>query len=130
MQKERKFLICETCGNLVGMIHDAGVPMLCCGKSMEELLANTSEGASEKHVPLVEKDGVNVTVKVGSIYHPMTSEHSIDWVYLQTKKGGQRKKLAQNEEPVAHFVVTKDDCPVMAYAYCNLHGFWKSADIQ
>lgn len=130
MQKERKFVICKICGNIAGMIHDAGVPMICCGEPMEELIPNTSDGALEKHVPIVEKNGMNITVKVGSASHPMTSEHSIDWVYLQTKKGGQRKKLVQDEAPIANFIVTEDDYPVLAYAYCNLHGFWKSEKIK
>lgn len=130
MEQERKFVVCKICGNIAGLIHDAGVPLMCCGEPMEELNANASDGAAEKHVPLVEKKGNEITVNVGSASHPMTKEHSIEWVYLQTKKGGQRKKLIPDEAPVARFVVTEDDCPVMAYAYCNLHGFWKSDEIK
>lgn len=130
MEKKRKFVICKICGNIAGMIHDAGVPMICCGETMEELAVNTSDGAAEKHVPVIEKDGIFVTVKVGSTAHPMQRDHSIDWVYLQTKLGGQRKKLAHDAEPAVRFAVTEDDCPVAAFAYCNLHGFWKSADLK
>lgn len=129
MEKHRKFVICKICGNIAGMIHDAGVPMMCCGEVMEELEVNTGDGAKEKHVPVIERKGDEVIVKVGSTGHPMTEEHLIDWVYLQTQKGGQRKKLDPSDVPEARFIVTKDDAPVAAFAYCNLHGFWKSMDL-
>lgn len=126
MDSKVRFLIDDTCGKIVEELNQFEKQISCCGQPMKELKANTSDGATEKHVPLVEKDGRNVTVKVGSIYHPMTEEHSIAWVYLQTKKGGQRKNLCPAEEPIARFVVTEDDEPIAAYAYCNLHGFWKT----
>lgn len=129
MNQQRKFVICKICGNIAGMIHDAGVPMMCCGEEMEELEMNENSGAPEKHVPVIERKGDEIIVKVGSTGHPMTDEHQIDWVYLQTERGGQRKKLDPCDAAEAHFVVTKDDKPVAAFAYCNLHGFWKSANI-
>lgn len=93
---------------------------------MEEMKANTSEGAAEKHLPVMEVRGNTVTVKVGSVFHPMTEEHSIAWVYLETKEGCQRKNLPPTGEPVAVFALAEGDAPVAAYAYCNLHGFWKT----
>lgn len=103
-----RFYVCRHCGNLVGMIHDAGVPLVCCG---------------EKHVPVISvEDGV-VRVRVGSVDHPMLPEHSIQWIYLQTEKGGQRKALAPGDAPAASFRL-EDDKAVAAYAYCNLHGLW------
>lgn len=84
-----------------------------------------SEGAGEKHIPLIEKTGQRIVVKVGSVFHPMTNEHSIGWVFLETGKGGQIVKLNTNSEPVAEFCVADGDEAVAAYAYCNLHGLWK-----
>lgn len=84
-----------------------------------------SEGAGEKHIPLIEKTGQRIVVKVGSVFHPMTNEHSIGWVFLETEKGGQIVKLDPNSEPVAEFCVADGDTAVAAYAYCNLHGLWK-----
>ena len=124
---DHKFFVCKHCGNIVGLIHNAGVPLICCGEPMQELKANTTEAAQEKHVPVVTVAGDTVTVSVGSVSHPMTSEHSIQWIYLQTKHGGQRKALLPEEEPKAVYKLV-DDEPVVAFAYCNLHGLWK-ADI-
>ena len=120
-----KFFICEHCGNLVGVIHDAGVPMMCCGQKMTQLIPGTVEASVEKHLPVVTVDGDKVKVEVGSVAHPMSEEHSILWVYLQTDKGGQRKNLKVGEAPVAEFSLL-DEKPVAAYAYCNLHGLWKT----
>jgi len=124
--KER-FYICEHCGNLIGMIHDAGVPMMCCGQKMTKLEPGTTEASLEKHIPLVKVEGNTVKVEVGSVAHPMVEEHSILWVYLQTDRGGQRKNLEVGAEPVVTFALAEEK-PVAVYAYCNLHGLWK-ADI-
>jgi superoxide reductase len=126
MCKEQKFFLCKHCGNLVGMIEDSGVKIVCCGEPMTELKANTSDGAKEKHVPVIETDGNLVKVTVGSVFHPMLLEHHIAWIYLQTKKGGQRKCLEVGADPVAQFALTDDDEVVAAYEYCNLHGLWKA----
>ncbi|MBR3751461.1 MAG: (2Fe-2S)-binding protein [Clostridia bacterium] len=118
-----KFYVCSHCGNIVGMIHDAGVPLMCCGQKMQRLEAGTSDASKEKHVPIVELKENEVRVSVGSIAHPMTSEHHIAWVYLQTDRGGQRKCLNPDSEPTVSFAL-KDETPVAVYAYCNLHGLW------
>ena len=123
----QKFYICEHCGNLIGMIHDAGVPMMCCGKKMTKLEAGVVEASHEKHIPVVKVDGNIVHVEVGSVEHPMLDVHSILWVYLQTDKGGQRKNLEVGKAPAVSFALA-DEKPVAVYAYCNLHGLWK-ADI-
>ena len=120
-----KFFVCEHCGNLVGVIHDAGVPMMCCGQKMTQLIPGTVEASVEKHLPVVTVDGDKVKVEIGSVAHPMAEEHSILWVYLQTDKGGQRKNLAVGEAPAAEFSLL-DEKPVAVYAYCNLHGLWKT----
>ena len=119
-----KFYICEHCGNIVGLIHDAGVPLVCCGQKMTKLEAGVVEASREKHIPVAEVKGNTVEVIVGSVLHPMTEEHSITWVYLETDRGGQRKNLAPGEEPKVTFALA-DEKPIAVYAYCNLHGLWK-----
>ena len=122
MGKER-FYLCRHCGNVIGMIHDAGVPVFCCGNKMEGLTPNTVEASGEKHVPVVSVQDDVVHVSVGSTAHPMTPEHSIEWIYLQTNRGGQRKALNNDEAPEVKFAL-KEETPVAVYAYCNLHGLW------
>ena len=121
-----KFYLCEHCKNLVGMIHDSKVPIVCCGQKMTALVPNTSEGAGEKHLPVVSVDGNVVTVNVGEVAHPMSEEHSIVWIYLESEKGGQRKALMPTDAPCAKFVLSDGDKAIAAYAYCNLHGLWKT----
>ncbi len=120
----RKFFICKHCGNIVGMVFDAKVPLTCCGEKMTELVPNTVDASAEKHVPVVRVDGSMVYVEIGSAPHPMSEEHYIQWVYMETAKGGQRKALKPGEEPKTVFALTQDDKPVAVYAYCNLHGLW------
>ena len=122
---ENRFYICEHCGNLIGMIHDAGVPMMCCGQKMTKLEAGTVEASREKHIPVVEVVGDVVNVTIGSVEHPMAAEHSILWVYLETDKGGHRKCLEVGAAPKVSFAL-KDEKPIAVYAYCNLHGLWKA----
>lgn len=116
---------CLQCGNIIHMISESGVPVMCCGKKMEELVPNTVEASEEKHIPVIEILGNKVTVSVGSVEHPMVPEHYIEWIYLETEKGGQCKELKPGAAPTATFML-KDDKAVAAYAYCNLHGFWKA----
>jgi superoxide reductase len=123
--KENRFYICEHCGNIVGMIHDAGVPLVCCGQKMTKLEPNTVEAAVEKHLPVVTVEGDTVKAVVGEVAHPMTEEHSIQWLYLQTDRGGQRKSILPGEAPEVTFALNGEK-PVAVYAYCNLHGLWKT----
>ena len=124
--KELKFYVCSHCGNLVEMVHSSGVPMICCGEAMKELVPNTVDAAGEKHKPVVTVEGSTVAVVVGSVAHPMTDAHLIQWVVVETEQGVQRKELAANAEPKAVFTVAEGDKVVAAYAYCNLHGLWKT----
>ena len=126
--KNVKFYICPHCGNIVEMIHDAGVNPVCCGQKMDELVPGAVEASHEKHIPVVTREGDTVKVTVGSVAHPMAEEHHIAWVYLQTDRGGQRKCLKTGSEPVVTFALS-DETPVAVYAYCNLHGLWK-ADVE
>ena len=120
-----RFFYCKHCGNIIGMIHNSGVPVVCCGEKMEELIPGTVDAAKEKHVPVITKKCSKVTVAVGEVEHPMEEKHYIQWIYLQTEKGGQRKCLKPGDAPVAVFSLT-DDKAIAAYAYCNLHGLWKA----
>lgn len=121
-----KFYVCETCGNLVEMIKETAVPVMCCGQKMKELIPGTSDGAAEKHVPVYTVSGNTVSVSVGSAEHPMVDAHYIEWIAVETAKGAQRKVLNPGDKPYAEFVLTEDDAVVAVYAYCNLHGLWKA----
>lgn len=125
--KDVKFLRCNHCGNIVEMIHESGVPIVCCGENMHELIPNTSDGANEKHVPVVNIEGNVVNVRVGEVDHPMIPEHFIQWIYVQTNLGGMKKYLTPNEAPAAQFVLSENETVVAVYEYCNLHGLWKAA---
>ena len=121
-----KFYICRHCGNLIVKIHDAGVPVVCCGEKMSEMIPGTTDAAVEKHVPVYEvKDG-KVYVTVGAVEHPMLPEHYIEWVSLQTKQGNQRKVLKPGDAPEACFCLCDGDEVEAVYEYCNLHGLWKA----
>ena len=119
----KKFYICNHCGNLIEMVHDAKVPVFCCGEKMKELVPNTVEASGEKHIPVVSVEGSKVIVNVGSVDHPMVPEHFIEWVYVETEKGGYRKELHPDSAPNVVFELGEDK-PVAVYAYCNLHGLW------
>ena len=121
-----KFYRCEHCGNIITFIHSAGVPVMCCGQKMTELVPGTTDGAAEKHVPVVEVQGSTVQVKVGSVEHPMLPEHFIQFIAIETKHGSQIKYLQPGEKPQASFVLADGDQLVAAYEYCNLHGLWKA----
>ena len=123
--KNEKFYICRTCGNLVNVINASGVPMMCCGKPMEALEPNTVEASGEKQIPAVTVEEGAVHVMIGSVEHPMVDVHYIEWVYLQTENGGQRINLKPNQEPKVTFLLGNEK-PVAVYAYCNLHGLWKT----
>ena len=118
-----RFYICRKCGNLVGLIHASGAPLVCCGEKMENLEPNTVEASGEKHLPVVKVDGDLITVNVGSADHPMIPEHYIQWVFVQTEHGGQRKALKPGDRPNVSFRLEGDKA-VAVYAYCNLHGLW------
>ncbi len=120
-----KFYICEHCGNLIEMVNDAAVPLVCCGQKMTKLEPGTVEASHEKHIPVVKVNDSEVTVTIGSVEHPMTEEHSIIWVYLLTDKGCQRKHLDVGKAPLVKFSLNGEK-PIAVYAYCNLHGLWKA----
>lgn len=123
---EQKFYICEHCGNIVAYVENKGVPVMCCGQKMTEIIPGSAEASKEKHIPVIKVEDHLVTVTVGSVEHPMTEEHHISWISLSTKQGNQRKPLTPGGAPVIEFAITDGDEVVAAYAYCNLHGLWVS----
>ena len=123
---EQKFYICSHCGNIIAKVKDVGVPVMCCGQKMTEIVPGTTEASHEKHIPVYQVEGNIVTVRVGAVDHPMTAEHLIEWVSLQTKQGNQRKVLTPGQEPVVRFALCEGDEVEAVYAYCNLHGLWKA----
>ena len=123
---EQRFFACEICGNIIAMVKPSGVPVVCCGQKMKEIVPNTTDASQEKHVPVYTVEGNLVKVQVGSAPHPMLAAHHIEWVSLQTKAGNQRKALAPEQAPEVTFALTDGDEVEAAYAYCNLHGLWKA----
>ena len=123
---EMKFYRCSVCGKIVAVVKDTRVPLMCCGKPMEEIVPGTTDASLEKHVPVFEvKDNV-VVVTVGSVEHPMLPEHYIEWVALKTKFGNQRKALKPGDAPKACFALLPGDEVEEVYAFCNLHSLWKA----
>ena len=123
--KNVKFYICPHCGNIVEMVSDAGPKPFCCGQKMDQLVPGSVDASHEKHVPHVTVAEGVVEVSVGSVNHPMEDVHWIEWVQLVSDKGSYRKWLNPGEAPKVVFALA-DEKPVAVYAYCNLHGLWKS----
>lgn len=121
---KQRFFRCNTCGNIVAVVHSSGVPIICCGAEMEEITPNTVDAAVEKHVPVYTIEGNIVHVTVGSTAHPMEEKHYIQWISLQTNKGNQRKELKPGDEPKACFALCDGETVEAVYEYCNLHGLW------
>ena len=122
-----KFYKCSVCGKIIAVV-DAkpGIPTICCGRPMEELIANTQDGAAEKHIPVFEvKDGI-VSVKVGEVTHPMLDNHFIQWIAVETNLGNQRKVLKPGQAPEAQFALLEGEEVLAVYEYCNLHGLYKA----
>ena len=123
---EQKFYICKHCGKIVALVKESGVPIICCGEKMSEIIPGTTDASLEKHVPVYSVQGNIVNVKIGAVDHPMIPEHYIEWVSLQTKFGNQRKALSPDTKPEVNFAILDDDEVVAVYAYCNLHSLWKA----
>jgi len=117
-----KFYKCKDCGSILIADETNG----CCVGDCEQLLPNTTDAAGEKHVPVIETDGSTVTVKVGSVEHPMLDAHYINWIVLETSQGYQKKDLQPGGKPAASFALGAGEKAVAAYEYCNLHGLWKA----
>ncbi len=120
-----KFYVCEHCGNIIEFVKESGVPVVCCGEKMKEIVPGSVDAAVEKHVPVVTVEGNTVKVFIGDVEHPMVEEHYIGWIAIETEQGTQRKYLKPGEKPEAVFALAEGDKLVAAYEWCNLHGLWK-----
>lgn len=121
------FYRCEGCGNFVTFLgNKTACTPKCCGEAMKELTPNTTDGATEKHVPVITQDGNKVTVTVGSVEHPMLDNHYIEWIILETSEGYAKKDLHPGDKPCATFILNDNETVVAAYEYCNLHGLWSA----
>lgn len=119
-----RFYKCNHCGNVIEKVVDKGVPVVCCGERMQELIPNTVDASGEKHVPVVTQiDENTIKVEVGSVAHPMLKEHHIAFIYVETERGGIRVNLTDKPEAVVYL---GDERPIAVYEYCNLHGLWKT----
>lgn len=126
MTKLNEIYKCAVCGNIVEVVHAGAGELVCCGQPMKRMDEGTSDGAAEKHVPVIEKIEGGYKVKVGSVDHPMMDTHYIEWIELVCEKCGkvQRKFLKPGDKPEAVFQLDSDK--VTAREYCNLHGLWKA----
>ena len=123
-----KFYKCDICGKIVAVVKATDVDTVCCGQPMRELVPGTTDGATEKHVPVYTVEGDTVKVKVGSVEHPMTDAHQIEWIAIETESGNQRKELKPGDKPEATFALVPRDKVKRVYEYCNLHGLWKTGN--
>ena len=125
MSKAPKIYVCKHCGRIVGDIHDGGT-LVCCGEPMTEMIPNTVDAAKEKHVPVTTLTGNKLEVNVGSVDHPMTAEHLIEWIMVFQDGHTQRVQLEAGCKPSVSVCVNPAGGPVEVFAYCNLHGLWKA----
>lgn len=123
MKAEAAFYRCEVCGNMVGLIKKGGGQLVCCGQHMTKLVPNSTDASTEKHVPVAVKKDSKIYVEIGSVPHPMTEQHYIEWIAVVSDNGTERISLTPNDEPKAVFC---DKANADVYAYCNLHGLWKA----
>lgn len=121
---KQRFFKCSRCGQIINIIRDTNLPIMCCMADMIELIPGTEDADKEKHIPDVAVSNSKVAVRIGRDAHPMTDTHRIEWILLQTKKGTQKINLSPSEEPVAIFSIEEGDTPEAVYAYCNIHGLW------
>ena len=123
---EMKFYRCSHCGQIIAIVKETGVPVVCCGEPMAEVIPGTTDASLEKHVPVVNVQGNTVHISVGSAAHPMLPEHYIEWVAIETRSGNPRKQLSPGDEPKVCFSICDGDEVKAVYAFCNLHSLWKA----
>ena len=122
MAKKMEVYKCEICGNIVEVLHGGDGELVCCGQPMKLQIENTVDAAKEKHVPVIEKVSGGVTVKVGSVAHPMEEKHSIEWIEIIADGKAYRQFLNPGDQPEATFQIKAEK--IRAREYCNLHGLW------
>ena len=126
MAKELHFYRCEDCGHMLVSIAPEAEPIATCGPRLKEITAGEHDGAVEKHLPVTEAEEGFVKVKVGDVPHPMTHDHHIEWILLETDRGYHLRRLEPEDDPSHAFPLAKGERAVMAYEYCNLHGLWRN----
>ena len=124
MPEKLEIYKCETCGNIVEMLHGGQGDLVCCGEEMKRYVENTVDAAKEKHVPVIEKTASGFVVKVGSVAHPMEDKHYIEWIEVIADGKAYRQFLEPGGQAEATFAI--DAAEITAREYCNLHGLWKS----
>ena len=124
MTEKMQIYKCEICGNIVEMVHGGKGKLVCCGQPMALYEENSTDAAQEKHVPVVEKTDNGYKVVVGSAAHPMEEDHYIEWIEIIAGGFSSRQFLEPGDAPEAVFVTDLED--VVARAYCNIHGLWRS----
>ena len=120
-----KFYRCEHCGNFITFLYNSGARPVCCGDAMSDVPVNTSDSAGEKHIPTLVRNGDRVVVTIGSIPHPMSVMHHINWIALETQDGLYIRQLEPDHDPQTEFVLSTGDSIKNVYAFCNIHGLWK-----
>ena len=123
---KHQFFICNHCGNIVAFLCNKGVPIVCCGEEMHELDPGITEASGEKHIPVYTLEGNTVHVTVGSVEHPITEEHYIEWISLETEHCIQYAHLDPDDEPRAKFALCDGDEVRAVYAFCNQHNLWRN----
>ncbi len=124
MTKRLEIYKCNICGNIIEVLHEGVGQLVCCGQPMELLVAKTQDVGKEKHVPVIEKKGARIVVKVGSVPHPMEEKHYIEWIQIVADGKAYRKFLKPGDKPEAEFEITA--AKIEAREYCNIHGLWTS----
>ncbi len=119
-----RFFRCNICRNIAVKVVDEGPALSCCGQEMEELVADSTDAATEKHVPCVTREGNRLQVNVGSVDHPMLEEHYIQFICLVTDNSYQVHPLTPEDAPHADFFVGEGETPLKVYEFCNIHGLW------
>ena len=117
---------CAACGNIVEVLHGGDGALVCCGAPMKLMVENTVDASREKHVPVIERGNGFVTVKVGSIPHPMEESHYIEWIEIIADGKAYRQFLQPGDAPEATFPISAKK--VTAREYCNLHGQWSATE--
>jgi len=119
------FYRCSVCGNIVMKILDGDQPLSCCGQAMQKLIPNRANASEDSHVPVVAYVGRNLSVSIGVIPHPMTQDHYIQWVFMESSRGGQLCYMEPNKAPETNFILENGVVPYCVYAYCSQHMLWK-----
>lgn len=124
--KKKSVYKCDVCGNVIESLWNGNVAVSCCGKEMREMIPNTVDAAKEKHVPVIQRNGSIVTVKVGDVAHPMTKEHYILFVELIAGDKVLRHDFVEGDTKAEAIFHVEENVPLIAREYCNLHGFWST----